>query len=786
MLESRIRRVRFTARRRAALALVVGSTFALLATGTGAQALLGLPGPRSTPTPSQQAGTAPAPTPCPSPAPSTTPDAQVPTTTAVPGNGVALNLAAPGPLKPVTFNGAEGGFATTWSYYQTHALQCGAVPAISSLNLGFVRCCQPVNVRYCYGSSDCTYHFANGLGMNARTNPLGPDQLMNVLANTTNGALPMMLINLEAGTIQEAANFVAYMNYPADPSSPLGLVDSAPVHWANLRASNGHPAPYGVRYWELGNEEYAIASLSLKDYGTCTTQKKDSAQLYGCLSRDYARAMKAVDPTISVVANYSADAVKPVLDDAGSMISAFDYHAYSPEADSYSITFDHDMQSTNITVNPVANGLTPTRVTYAFWLTGSDFKSALAPVINVFMDGSTTPLTTLNGDSMLSQSKRASTDSNASSAGLLVAQVLTSPGPHTMTLVACSGASASMAPGSNCADQGRDFTLTLRKISYTLAAGPSNPYSWFTHQIDSRGCFYQVPGNLVETRTGTSQRPTDGNPYVPWRSSPADYAVSASAGYAGYQHQLLQGGDPWYVRGSLQTYNAQAATPWNGQLIVGEYTTFPGCDELPYNIINTHEGAMGDALMEMNLLRDNLAAPFPVVASSLFAADTSQGSSCRGWQAVHEAEFCTQGNTGAYLGAQGQLMRLLWSLKGNYVPTTVSSPKLDVPKASYQAAYVGADAVDQVQCVAYVQGKTLQVALANLAPNAAIRLPVSLAGGSALSASAVTIAAAPEASNTDSNRTAVAPAKLPVQLVGGVPTVTLPAFSLSLVTITLA
>ncbi len=52
----------------------------------------------------------------------------------------------------------------------------------------------------------------------------------------------LFAINIEE-TPEDAADLVEYLNGPA--SSP----------WGRRRAANGHPAPYGVRYIEIGNEE---------------------------------------------------------------------------------------------------------------------------------------------------------------------------------------------------------------------------------------------------------------------------------------------------------------------------------------------------------------------------------------------------------------------------------------------------------------------------------------------------------------------------------------------------
>jgi len=51
-------------------------------------------------------------------------------------------------------------------------------------------------------------------------------------------------------SVQDAADFVEYLN------SPPGSNPGGGTAWAAVRAANGHPAPYGVKLWEIGNELY--------------------------------------------------------------------------------------------------------------------------------------------------------------------------------------------------------------------------------------------------------------------------------------------------------------------------------------------------------------------------------------------------------------------------------------------------------------------------------------------------------------------------------------------------
>lgn len=85
-------------------------------------------------------------------------------------------------------------------------------------------------------------------------------------------AEPLICIRYTGKTPKDAADQVEYFNGPAD--SPMG----------KLRAQNGHPEPYHVKYWQVGNE--------LGD-----------ANYYKGLA-DFCKAMKKVDPTIKLMAAF--------------------------------------------------------------------------------------------------------------------------------------------------------------------------------------------------------------------------------------------------------------------------------------------------------------------------------------------------------------------------------------------------------------------------------------------------------------------------------------------------
>ncbi len=98
------------------------------------------------------------------------------------------------------------------------------------------------------------------------------------------GCEPLICVNAGNGTPEEAAAWVEYCNGAA--GSPMG----------RLRAANGHPEPYGVRYWEVGNEIEGRWQVSWSTPGG-----------YADRYRRFAQAMRAADPSIRLLACGSID-----------------------------------------------------------------------------------------------------------------------------------------------------------------------------------------------------------------------------------------------------------------------------------------------------------------------------------------------------------------------------------------------------------------------------------------------------------------------------------------------
>jgi len=84
--------------------------------------------------------------------------------------------------------------------------------------------------------------------------------------------------------LQSNADWVEYANAPNDASNPGGGID-----WAAVRAANGHPTPYGIKIWNMGNEPYTP-----NEYGT------GGVNSYINNIVPIIDAMRAIDPSIKI------------------------------------------------------------------------------------------------------------------------------------------------------------------------------------------------------------------------------------------------------------------------------------------------------------------------------------------------------------------------------------------------------------------------------------------------------------------------------------------------------
>jgi len=146
-------------------------------------------------------------------------------------------------------------------------------------------------LRFPGGNFASGYHWKDGIGpvdrRPSRPNPawygieynhVGTDEMMAFCKAI--GCEPMICINAGNGTPAEAAAWVEYCN------------GSTSTTYGALRAKNGHAKPYGLRYWEIGNELYGSWQV-----GSC------DAATYAKRYKAFRAAMLKVDPKIRFIAN---------------------------------------------------------------------------------------------------------------------------------------------------------------------------------------------------------------------------------------------------------------------------------------------------------------------------------------------------------------------------------------------------------------------------------------------------------------------------------------------------
>jgi alpha-N-arabinofuranosidase len=125
------------------------------------------------------------------------------------------------------------------------------------------------NMRWPGGNHTADYHWMNGIGPKHKrpvlrelawgyvdSNQVGTDEWVEL--NKDIGSTNVVCINAGTGTLDEAAHWVEYCNLKPGTLYP------------DLRAKYGHPKPYDIKYWDLGNEvdgtPWIIGHKSAEDY----------------------------------------------------------------------------------------------------------------------------------------------------------------------------------------------------------------------------------------------------------------------------------------------------------------------------------------------------------------------------------------------------------------------------------------------------------------------------------------------------------------------------------------
>jgi len=191
--------------------------------------------------------------------------------------------------------------------------------------VGLAKALRPATLRWPGGCFADGYHWEDGLRdrdkrpwrwdpawKNLEANDFGTDEF--ILFCRAIGAQPFITANFGTDTPEDAAAWVDYCN---------GTKKSEQVI---VRSQMGHPEPYQVKYWGVGNESYGDWEI-----GSC------GARQYAERFLQYREAMLKADPTIKLVAvgadpMHYPDWNKEVLEVIQDRCDYLSLHRYCPGA----------------------------------------------------------------------------------------------------------------------------------------------------------------------------------------------------------------------------------------------------------------------------------------------------------------------------------------------------------------------------------------------------------------------------------------------------------------------
>ena len=118
-----------------------------------------------------------------------------------------------------------------------------------------------------------------------QTNDVGMDEFMTLCKLI--GVDPYITVNAGFGDAHSAAEEVEYIN------------GSVNTYMGAKRAKNGHPEPYHVKYWNIGNEPWGTFQLGYTDL-----------KYFVLKNNEFAKAMRKADPSITLIG--SAKMLEPM------------------------------------------------------------------------------------------------------------------------------------------------------------------------------------------------------------------------------------------------------------------------------------------------------------------------------------------------------------------------------------------------------------------------------------------------------------------------------------------
>ena len=204
-------------------------------------------------------------------------------------------------MEPIQFSGKRMGLPDTASFNTLYGNLYDPYSPLADEN-GFrkdyieaMKELKVTNTRWPGGNFVMGYNWQDGIGPKDKraarinlawggvdNNHVGTDEW--IALNKAIGSENVICVNLGLSTIQDACFWLEYCNYKKG------------TYYSDLRARNGHPEPYNIKIWDLGNEvDGAPWELGHK-----------SAEDYVKTAKEAAKAMKSVDNTIKLVASGSS------------------------------------------------------------------------------------------------------------------------------------------------------------------------------------------------------------------------------------------------------------------------------------------------------------------------------------------------------------------------------------------------------------------------------------------------------------------------------------------------
>jgi alpha-N-arabinofuranosidase len=172
---------------------------------------------------------------------------------------------------------------------------------------------------------------------NQITNHFGYDEFLALAEELETE--PLLVLNLRdsfvpgADVVQEAQHVAGLLAYCNGRPEDERLSEEMRA-WAELRVANGRPEPWGVTYWQVGNEIWLIFRRQADELGL-SDDPAELARFYVDRLIAYAEALREVDPQIKLICDghYPTEELKGYVLADPRLGEHYDYlnvHTYAP------------------------------------------------------------------------------------------------------------------------------------------------------------------------------------------------------------------------------------------------------------------------------------------------------------------------------------------------------------------------------------------------------------------------------------------------------------------------